>query len=258
MLSSRSLVSLSQFLGLQTEEVTSLLMQKCGLAMPWAGVRGAHGIFECLRGASPAHVREVVDEICRSTRMLRNSVSPKYLYDERWSDLLRCFLLDGYHITGDYSSGYVIKALDPTIEAVRPLDDDLTAELTRSNLRDRLEVIRLMKNSAEDFCKQPQDFNGALTSARVSLESLTKSIAETFWTSAPMPGDPSKFGANIAYLRSQIGFLSQKEEAGIAGVYAFVSPGAHVPVGLTEEEMVRLGRTMIAAMCYFLIKRYNG
>jgi hypothetical protein len=54
-----------------------------------------------------------------------------------------------------------------------------------------------------------------------------------------------------------VGFLSPKEETGIAGVYAFVSPGAHVPVGLSEEEVVRLGRTMIAAMCYFLVKRYN-
>jgi hypothetical protein len=161
-------------------------------------------------------------------------------------------------VTGDYSSGYAVGALDPTIEAVRPLDDDLSAQLSRSNLRDRLEIVRLMKNSADDFCKQPQDFNGSLTSARVSLETLAKNIAEAFWTSTPMPGDPTKFGANIAYLRSQVGFLSQKEETGIAGVYAFVSPGAHVPVGMTEEEMVRLGRTMIAAMCYFLIKRYNG
>ena len=258
MFSSRTLISLSQFLALQTEDVTSLLLQKCGLTMPWAGVRGVRGILECLQVSNPAQVREVLDEICHSTRMLRNGVSPKYLYDERWTDLLRCLLLDGYHTRGDYSSGYVVVALDPTIEAVLPLDDDLTAELTRSNLRDRLEVIRLMKNSAEDFCKQPQDFNGALTSARVSLETLARNIAETFWTSTPMPGDPSKFGVSIAYLRSQIGFLSQKEETGIAGVYAFVSPGAHVPVGLTEEEMVRLGRTMIAAMCYFLIKRYNG
>lgn len=257
MLSSRTLISVSQFLGLQQPETTSLLLQKCGLTIPWAGVRGVNSILECLRASSPAHVREVIDEICHATRLLRNEVSPKYLYDERWTDLLRCLLLDGYQVTGDYSSGYTVVALDPTIEALQPLEDDLTAELIRSNLRDRLEIIRLMKNSADDFCKQPQDFNGSLTSARVSLETLAKNIAEAFWASTPMPWDPTKFGANIAYLRNQVGFCSQKEETGIAGVYAFVSPGAHVPVGLTEEEMVRLGRTMIAAMCYFLIKRYN-
>jgi hypothetical protein len=73
-----------------------------------------------------------------------------------------------------------------------------------------------------------------------------------------MLGDPTKFGAIVAYLRNQVGFLDVKEEAGIVGVYSFLSPGAHVPVGFTEEEMVRLGRSMIAAICYFLVKKHNG
>jgi len=257
MLSSRTLISFSQYLALQPEATVSLLAEKCGAGTPWGGLRGSQHIYEYLRGLAPGIHRELLAEMCRATRMLRNDVSPKYLYDERWTDLLRCLLLDGYQIRGEYSTGYSLTALDPTIEAVRPVDDDLTTELLRSNLRDRADVIRLMKNSGEDFCKQPQDFNGSLTSARVSLETLAKNIAEVFWPSYPMVGDPTKFGANVAYLRNQVGFLSQKEEIGIAGVYAFVSPGAHIPVGLTEEEMVRLGRTMIAAMCYFLIKRYN-
>ena len=73
-----------------------------------------------------------------------------------------------------------------------------------------------------------------------------------------MAGDPTKFGAIIAYLCHQATFLNVNEEKGITGVYAFVSPGAHVPVGFTEEEMVRLGRSMIATICYFLIKKHNG
>jgi hypothetical protein len=190
--------------------------------------------------------------------MLRGAVNPKYLYDERWTDLERCFLLDGYRFTGDYSSGYKFVAVDPTIAAAAPLDDDLSGELNRSNLADRSEIMRLMNNSAEDFCKQPPDFNGSLTSARVSLETLAKNIAAIHQTKTPMSGDPTKFGAIVAYLQHQIGFLDKKEEDGIVGVYSFVSPGAHVPVGFTEEEMVRLGRSMIAAMCYFLVKKHNG
>jgi hypothetical protein len=152
----------------------------------------------------------------------------------------------------------VIVPIDPTIAAVTPLDDDLSGELSRSNLADRHEIIRLMKNSADDFCKQPQDFNGSLTSARVSLETLAKGIAAIHRATIPMLGDPTKFGAIVAYLRNQVGFLDVKEEAGIVGVYSFLSPGAHVPVGFTEEEMVRLGRSMIAAICYFLVKKHNG
>jgi hypothetical protein len=225
---------------------------------PFSGVGGVSAVLNCLRASDAPQVFEVIQEICRSTRMLRAPVNPKYLYDERWTDLIRCLLLDGYHVTGDYSCGYTIVAIDPIIAAVTPLDDDLSGELNRSNLADRNEIIRLMNNSADDFCKQPQDFNGSLTSARVSLETLVKNIAAIHLTKIPMPGDPTKFGAIVSYLRNQIGFLDAKEEAGIVGVYSFVSPGAHLPVGFTEEEMVRLGRSMIAGMCYFLVKKHNG
>jgi len=258
MLASRTLISLSQFLGLQQQESTALILQKCGVQTPWSGAWGVSGVLNCLQSSSATQVFEVLDEICHSTRMLRAAVMPKYLYDERWTDLVRCLLLDGYRVTGDYSSGYTIVAIDPTIAAVAPLDDDLSSELLRSNLADHLEIIRLMQNSADDFIKQPPDFNGSLTSARVSLETLAKNIAAVHQARIPMPGDPTKFGAIVSYLRNQIGFLEAKEEAGIVGVYSFVSPGAHVPVGFTEEEMVRLGRGMIASMCYFLVKKHNG
>jgi hypothetical protein len=259
MLGSRTLISLSQFLGLQQQESIALMLQKCGIA----GVRTGPGaitpgqLFTLLQASAP-QVNELVDDICHSNRMLRAAVNPKYIYDERWTDLERCLLLDGYRVTGNYSTGYKVVAIDPTIAAAAPLDDDLSAELNRSNLADRQEIIRLMKNSAEDFRKQPQDFNGSLTSARVSLETLAKSIAAIHRTTTPILGDATKFGAIVAYLRHQIGFLDKKEEDGIVGVYSFVSPGAHVPVGFTEEEMVRLGRSMIAAMCFFLVKKHNG
>ncbi|MBX9660403.1 MAG: hypothetical protein K2X00_17735 [Nitrospiraceae bacterium] len=164
-------------------------------------------------------------------------------------------MLDGYHISGD--TRYEITLIDPTITDAAPLEDDLSLELARSNLADRDEIARLMKNSGEDFRRQPADFNGSLTSARVSLETLAKGIASLRQQTTPMSGNPSKFGANIAYLR-QIGFLDKNEEEGITGVYGFVSPGAHIPIGFTEEERVRLGRSMIASVCYFLAKKHNG
>ena len=187
--------------------------------------------------------------------MLRAAVNPKYLYEERWTDLERCLLLDGYRVIGDYRDGYTVVAVDPMIEETAPLDDDLSNELNQSDLADREEIIRLMKNSADNFRAQPPDFNGSLTSARVSLETLAKNIAGIHQTKNPMNGDPAKFGAIVAYLCNQIGFCRQRRRRrGVVGVYSFVSPGAHVPIGFTEEEMVRLGRSMIAAMCYFLMK----
>jgi hypothetical protein len=204
-LGSRTLISISQFLGVQQPESISLILQKCNVLAPWSGVRGVSDVLSCLRASSDSQVYEVLDEICHSTPMLRAAINPKYLYDERWTDLERCLLLDGYRVTGDYSNGYKVVAVDPTIAAAIPLDDDLSSELRKSNLTDHKEIIRLMNNSANDFCKQPPDFNGSLTSARVSLETLAKRIAAIGWTTAPMSGDPSKFGAVVAYLR-QINF----------------------------------------------------
>lgn len=258
MLSTRTLISLSQYLGLQEQASVELVLEKCGIARGFAMIRDAREILECLRRSSEAQRSLLLEEICHSTRLLRAPVNPKYMYDERWHDLESCLLLDGYRITGDYSSGYQIVAIDPTIPGAAALDDDLSTELRKSNLTDREEIIRLMENSANDFRKQPADFNGALTSARVSLETLARNIAAIHRQATPMTGDPTKFGAIIAYLRHQANFLNDKEEQGITGVYAFVSPGAHVPVGFTEEEMVRLGRGMIASICYFLIKKHNG
>jgi hypothetical protein len=214
--------------------------------------------LECLWRTNDAPRIALIEEICHSTRMFRAAINRKYIYDERWTDLERCLLLDGYRITGDYSAGYGIIAVDPTIAGAAAIDDDLSAELRRSNLTDREEIVRLMDNSANDFRKQPPNFNGAWTSARVSLETLAKNIAAIHRQTIAMLGDPNKFGAVIAYLYHQAKFLNDKEEDGITGVYSFVSPGAHVPVGFTEEEMFRLGRSMIATICYFVIEKHNG
>ena len=64
-------------------------------------------------------------------------------------------------------------------------------------------------------------------------------------------------GEVVAYLR-KTGVLTPEEEAGLTGVFAFLSPGAHRPIGLTDREMTRLGRALSAGMCYFLAKRWLG
>lgn len=126
---------------------------------------------------------------------------PKFMYDARWTDLERCLMLDGYRISGD-DTRYEITLVDPTIADATPHEDDLSLELARSNLTDREVIARLMKNSGEDFRKQPADFNGSLTSARVSLETLAKGVVLLRQHNTPMSGNPSKFGANIAYPQS--------------------------------------------------------
>jgi hypothetical protein len=258
MIGNRTKISVGQYLALQTRETQLLVLEKCGAQTPYAGIHSDSDLVRVLQSLSPPQIQTLLDEVTHSTRMLRNNVSPKYLYDERWIDLERCLMLDGYRVAGDYSSGYRILTLDPTIGSAIPIDDDLTLAALGSNLPSRQDVVALMEQSANDFRKQPPDFNGSLISARVSLETIVKDMAILWSTSIPMPGDPTKFGANVAYLEHQVRFLAKEEVQGITGVYSFVSPGAHVPLGFTEQEMVRLGRSLIASVSYFLVKKFNG
>lgn len=165
--------------------------------------------------------------------------------------LFSVFLLDGYGING----GHLIP-VDPTIEGSEPLDDDLTAELHECPLPEAEEVIRLLNNSTHAFRDVPPDYNACLTEARVALQTVATAIANERQKSFPGNFDQSKWGQVLAYLRTS-DLITTQEEAGMTGVFSFVSQGAHRPVGLSEEEMTRLGRTLTIGMIYFLVKRYD-
>jgi hypothetical protein len=119
------------------------------------------------------------------------------------------------------------------------------------------EIVRLLEGSASAFRQAQPDYNACLSNARVALETLGRAIAISRRTKYPGSFDEVKWGQVLAYLRTS-GFFAKNEEEGIAGVYGFISPGAHTPVGLTQEEMVRLGRSLMASVSYFLIKLYNA
>jgi hypothetical protein len=42
----------------------------------------------------------------------------------------------------------------------------------------------------------------------------------------------------------------------LARVYTFISPGAHIPKGITEEEWARLSRTFALGACFFVLKKH--
>lgn len=203
-------------------------------------------------GSGEAQVHQLLSEIVRTQGDLRTNVSPRYLYDERWRDLRLCLALDGYLVDGES-----IVTIEPAIEGAEPLEDDLTQELQRSGLKDAEEVLRVLGESADSFRRIPPDYNGCLSNARVALQTLVTNIAKARQPMYPGTFDETKWGQVLAYLRTS-GFIDQKEEDGISGVYSFVSPGAHHPIGLSEEEMARLGRSLVSSMCYFLIKEHNG
>jgi hypothetical protein len=201
--------------------------------------------------ANAEQLNNLLDEIARTDDDLRYRVSPRYRYDQRREDLLRCLQLDGYKF-----ENRTLVAFDPAIEGAAPIEDDLTKELAHSRLSERDEIIRILENSATAFRKVPADYNACLSNARVALQTLATAIANVRKVTHPGSFDDTKWGQVLAYLRSS-GLITKSEEEGLAGVFSFVSHGAHIPVGLSEEEVARLGRSLVASMSYFLVKRFN-
>jgi hypothetical protein len=158
-------------------------------------------------------------------------------------------LLDGYAIMDDR-----LVQTDPSIAGAAPVEDDLIQALQTCGVPQAKEIIEKINLSADSFRATPPDYNATLTNARVALETLAADIA------VDVPGDqssynPKKWGEVIAFLR-KCGEFSEEEEKGLAGVYRFLSPGAHRPVYISEDQMTRLGRSFALNMCWFLLQNH--
>ena len=198
----------------------------------------------------------MLDEVLMTRQTLRYGVSPKYLFDERWKDLLLCLELDGCRPGVDENGRETdsFMRIEPTIAGVQAVEDDLTLEIGRSGLPGSDEIVQVIGKSADAF--QGEDYNACLNNSRVALQSLARSIALERQEVEPGNFDPDRWGEVVAYLRKSK-FISKQQEAGLTGVFGFVSPGSHTPV-LGEQEFARLGRNLALGFCYFLIKQFNG
>ncbi len=243
----RTKLSLCQFLDLFEQDVVHVLLEKHGMSA-WGYSQTEIG--EVLSEADKTSIETLIDEIVSTNGDLRNRVSPRYRFDERWQDFEKCLLLDGFKIKEK-----TLLRLEPVIESTHPVEDDLTNELNNSNLGSSNEVIRSIKLSADSFKKSTPDYNACLSHSRIALETIIRSIAEH---KGAQISEPNKaWGKSLSHLKNS-NFISSKEESAIASTYTFISDGSHIPVGFTEEEFVRFGRNLAMSVCYFIIKKFNG
>jgi len=220
-----------------------------------SGYRLLRSLTDAILAATPLQVWELAQELARTRQSIRDTVSPKSLFDERWEDFILCMKLYGIGLAVD-DYGREVRSfipLEPTIEGARPVEDDLSREVRLSQLSGDDEILRLIDDSAKAFLSG--DNNGCLNNARVALETTAKAIGRELLP--PVSALPSKWGEVLVALR-EAGFISPDQEKGLAGVYRFVSPGSHVPVGFTESEFARLGRTLALSCTYFLVKEWKG
>ena len=261
-LSKRSKLSLCQFLALFESDDLVLLLDKYELPADELESRlGGQSVTvllkEAILQASPLQLGELVQELARAGNSMRAEISSRYRFDERWDDLLLCLKLDGYDEERDEWNNKLNRfvSVEPVLEGAAVVEDDLTGELRRSELSDIEGILQVLEGSANAF--RDSNFNGCLNNARVALQTLATSIAKVRLQNHPGNFDDAKWGQVIDYLRTS-GFITEKQEEGLTGVFSFISPGSHSPIGFSEEEFARLGRSLAVSICYFLVKQLNA
>jgi hypothetical protein len=192
----RTKLSLCQFLNLFNQDILHILLEKHSIT---AYGYSQNEIYEVLLDGDQSSIETLIDEVIRTNGDLRNRVSPRYRFDERWSDFEKCLLLDGFKIREKE-----IQAIEPVIVGVQPLEDDLTNELKLSALPSTNEIIRLIRLSAESFRKSTPDYNACLTHARVALETIVRSIALS--RNPEIEQDSRAWGKSLSHIRS-VGFI---------------------------------------------------
>ncbi|MES2251381.1 MAG: hypothetical protein V4645_29205 [Pseudomonadota bacterium] len=251
MIGSRTRHSLAQFLELQQPATSIVLLSKYGIEhLSLSPGLLLYELLDAVRDLDERTLMLVVAEVVATQGDLRARVNPKHRFDERMHDLKQCLLLDGYAV----ESGKLVQ-IDPSITDAAPLEDDLITALQASGTPRTQEIIGKIGDSAQAFRATPPDYNAALVNARVALETLAVDVAADVASRLPSPAtyNVSKWGEVLAFLRSS-GEVTVEEEKGLAGVFGFLSPGAHRPVGIPEDQMTRLGRSFALNMCWFLLK----
>jgi hypothetical protein len=253
-LSVRSKLSLAQLLALLSPELLALLFKKHGLNWP-SQVQPLYWLTEVFSKLDEDRLGSLVEETLRTAGTLRAGYpGSKWHFDERLQDFKVCAALGGYHVVasdGYNAKGYKLVPAEPSLPGAEAVEDDLTTALKASSLSETADILALLDKSAAAFTAHPPDYNACLAEARAALETLGIAIAKA------RGGTTLVWGDSLAFLRTS-GFVTVEEEKGIAGVYRFVSPGAHKHVALDEQEMTRLGRSLVISMIYFLLKEHNG
>ena len=250
MIGHRTRHSMAQLLEQQEAPLVAVLLGKHGARVSLGHGLILYDILNTVRSLDDQSALQILAEVVATAGDLRSRINPKYRFDERMHDLTQCLALDGYAV----ESKRLVQT-DPSIADAPPIDDDLIAALQNCGAPRKADIIQKIGDSAQAFRGSPPDYNAALVNARVALETLASDVAVDVATPSAPPFDPNKWGEVLRSLRES-GEITVEEEHGLAGVFRFLSPGAHRPVGIPEVQMARLGRSFALNMCWFLLQNH--
>lgn len=200
-------------------------------------------LFTAIHLTDDELTRVAADLVSTTNTTVRLHAPVKRVFDTAVDQLDRWLLHDGWTI----EEGHLVRVA-PAAETTTGVRDRLLDELGSSGLDPHGSISNELEQSSHAFTSMPPDYNAAITHVRIALETLCR-------TAAPArDSTPDTWGAALARLRAT-NVLETEEEAILARVYTFISPGAHVPRGVSHEEWAMLARTFGLSSTYFLLRK---
>ncbi len=197
-------------------------------------------------------IMSLLKELASRSTAIRVQALPRYVYDEWWEDLRKWLLYDGWTIEDNQ-----LVRIAPAAEEATGTREKLLENLSVSGLDADHAIAGFVEDAAASFTAEPPDFNDSVTKVRLALETLARRTAKAISDRGPGDYTADSWGHALLYLR-QHEVIEQAEEEVLARIYTFISPSAHVPKGMSDEEWARLARTFGLGGTYFLLQKYRA
>lgn len=217
------------------------------------GISEMYSFVLILAEAPPDPLRAMLNELLVHNKILYAAAPVKHVFNSGIEELERWALHDGWIV----DDGALVR-VTPAAEEATGIRDKFLQDLATTILDSDGAIRNAVESASKNFVSQPPDFNGSITNVRITLETVARRAAIV------IEGRPSgvypeyseyKWGKALQLLRTT-GVIELQEEEILARVYTFISPGAHVPKGVTAEEWARLARTFGLSSAYFLLRKY--
>jgi hypothetical protein len=202
-----------------------------------------------MQQAEPDSIFAMLLEMLARPKILRAGAPVKHVFDDAIDELRRWALHDGFAV----EDGQLVR-VTPLAEEITGIRDKLTDDLASRGLDSDGTIRKALDDSANDFVAVPPDFNGSITKARIVLETVARRGAAHLASGRRLGHSDDSWGKALAFLRHQA-VIDLNEEQMVARIYTFISPGAHVPKGISAEEWARLARSFAVSSAYFLLRK---
>jgi hypothetical protein len=209
-------------------------------------------LFHIVRAAEADDMAGLLVELVGGRTALRADAPTKYVFDGRLADFRGRLRADGFEVVED-----ALVRLMPAAEPAAQITDHLEQALAGSDVDQDGQIRRLLHESYVSISATPPDFNDATTKARIAMETVARRSAPTIAARRNKAAPADSWGAALTFLRQE-GVIALREEEALVKVYTLISPGAHVPKGLTDEQWALLARTFAISGAYFLLRQHLG